>query len=413
MASDPLWYKNAVFYEVDVEMFYDSNGDGVGDLQGLIRRLDYVVDLGVTCLWLSPFYVSPNRDNGYDIVDYCAVDPRLGTLDDFAALVRAAESRGLRVITDLVVNHTSNQHPWFQSARRDLHSPYREYYVWTKNPPPPDPDLKLLFPGVENTTWCYDEVVDAFYWHRFYHHEPDLNNANPSVREEIQKIMGFWLDRGSSGFRVDAAPFMIRKKGIEGTTLDDPHLILREMRAFLSSRRADAVLMAEADGDPNELAAYFGAADEMHLLLNFWLDNFAFLALAREQAEPLSNGLRRLPDKPFAGQWANFLRNLDELDLERLTDSERAEVFRAFAAKARMQIYGRGTRRRLAPMLTDRRRLELAFSLLFTLPGSPVVVYGDEIGLGEDLSLEERNSVRTPMQWSAERNAGFSTASSE
>ena len=402
------WYKDAVVYALDVGTYVDSDGDGVGDFVGLTSRLDYLASLGVTCLWLLPFYPTPNRDNGYDIEDYYAIDPRHGTFGDFAEFVRGAKARGLRLIVDLVVNHTSDRHPWFLAARADPRSRYRDYYVWANDPPPTDEST--VFPDLERGPWAYDEVAKAYYWHRFYAHQPDLNLAHPAVQEEIRTIIGFWLALGVDGFRVDAAPYMVRPKG---PAPGAGHDLFRELRAYLSGRRGDAVFVAEADSEPDELAEFFGGdgqCDEMHLLFNFMLNNYLWLALARGAAEPLSRGLGHLPAMPAGGQWANFVRNLDELDLERLSEEERHAVFEVFAPDTGMRVYGRGIRRRAAPMLGNERRFRLAYSLALTLPGTPVIVYGDEIGMGEDLTLPERESVRTPMQWSSEPNAGFSTA---
>lgn len=408
------WYKNAVFYGLDVATFQDSNGDGIGDFPGLCRRLDYLTNLGVTCIWLLPFFPTPDRDNGYDVMDYFSVDPKLGTFDDFLAFVRGAGERGLRVMIDLVMDHTSDRHPWFQAARRDRHSRYRRYYVWTDAPPPTEPGKKNIFPGEESSVWTYDEIAGQYYYHQFYHFEPDLDVANPDVREEIKRVIDYWLSFGVSAFRVDAVSHMIEPhQAMEPASSHDPHYILREVRSFTSARRADCALLGEADVEPEELRSFFGDGDEMHLLYNFLLNNFLFLTFATGQAEPLQRCLRLLPSPPENGQWVNFLRNLDELDLERLSDEERDAVYRAFAPDDDMRIFGRGIRRRLAPMLGDRRRLESAFSLLFSLPGTPLLVYGDELGMGEDLSLEGRNAVRTPMQWSRDRQAGFSTASRE
>ena len=378
-----LWFKDAVVYALDVGTVLDGDGDGVGDFGGLTSRLDYLVDIGVNCLWLLPFYPSPNRDNGYDVTDYYRVNPRHGTLGDFVEFVRAAKARGLRLIVDLVVNHTSDQHPWFQAARADPESPYRDYYVWTKVPPPTEE--KTVFPTVEPSPWAYDEVAKAHYWHHFYWHQPDLKVANPAVQVEIRKIIEFWLALGVDGFRVDAAPYMVQPKG---PTPGAGHDLFRELRTYLSEQRRDAVFVAEADSAPAELAEFFGGdgrCDEMHLLFNFMLNKYLWLALARGQAEPLNRGLGLLPEVPSGGQWANFVRNLDELDLERLTEEERQEVYRAFGPEERMRVYGRGIRRRAAPMLGDARRLRLAYSLALTLPGTPVIPYGDEIGMGDDL----------------------------
>lgn len=405
-----LWYKNAIIYSLDVEIFMDSNGDGVGDFIGLTKRLNYLSGLGVTCLWLLPFYPSPNRDNGYDVMDYYNVDPRLGTLGDFVEFMHQAREHGIRVIIDLVVNHTSDQHPWFQSARADKNSKYRDYYVWSNNPPEDTKD-KIVFPGVQEGIWEYDEQAGAYYLHRFYKEQPDLNTANPEVREEIRKILGFWLELGVSGFRIDAAPFLIEPLGIEDAKLEELRSLLPEMREFVSQRRGDAVLLAEANVPPDQIPVYFGDGDKMHMLFNFLLNQYMFLALARKQAAPLIEGLKLLPDSPHIGQWVNFVRHHDELTLDRLTKDKQEEIFAAFAPDENMQIYGHGIRRRLPPMLGgDRRRLELVYSLLFSLPGTPLLRYGEEIGMGDDLSLEGRTSVRTPMQWSSEPNGGFSIA---
>jgi maltose alpha-D-glucosyltransferase/alpha-amylase len=405
------WYKNAVFYGLDVSTFQDSNGDGIGDFPGLCHRLDYLADLGVTCIWLLPFFPSPDRDNGYDVMDYYSVDPKFGTFDDFLTFVRGAGERGLRVMIDLVMDHTSDRHPWFQAARRDRRSRYRRYYVWTDAPPPIEPGKKNIFPGEESSVWTYDEIAGQYYYHQFYHFEPDLDVGNPDLREEIKRVIDYWLSFGVSAFRVDAVSHMIEPhQAVQPVVSHDPHYILRELRSYTSSRRTDCALLGEADVEPDELRRFFGDGDEMHLLYNFLLNNFLFLAFATGQAEPLQRCLRLLPAIPENGQWMNFLRNLDELDLERLSEQEREAVYRSFAPDQEMRIFGRGIRRRLAPMLGDRRRLEAAFSLLFSLPGAPLFVYGDELGMGEDLSLEGRNAVRTLMQWSRERQAGFSTA---
>ncbi|MDQ2671019.1 MAG: alpha-amylase family protein [Gemmatimonadota bacterium] len=412
MRQRDLWFRNAIFYGIDVSTFQDGNGDGVGDFVGLTHRLDYLTHLGVTCIWLLPFYPTPDCDNGYDIADYFAINPLHGTLGDFVEFLREAHGRGLRVLADLVVNHTSDQHPWFRQARRDPHSPYRDYYVWSEEPIPPPPGKGTIFPGEEDGVWTWDDEAGLYYYHRFYGCEPELRHDNPRVREEIRRIMGFWLQLGVDGFRLDAASHMIEPKGLPGVELDDPHGLLKGYRRFHSRRRGDGVLLAEADVEADHLGDFFGSGDdEMNLMFNFVLDNYLMLALARESAEPLVHALEIVPPAPASCQWVNFLRNLDELDLERLTEAQRQEVFRAFAPKEDMRIFGRGIRRRLAPMLGgNRARMELAFSLLFTLPGTPMFVYGDEIGMGDDLTIEGRDAVRTPMQWSDEANAGFSTA---
>ncbi|HEV2128770.1 MAG TPA: alpha-amylase family protein, partial [Thermomicrobiales bacterium] len=371
-------------------------------------RLDYLASLGVTCLWLLPFFPTPNHDNGYDIIDYYGVDERHGSLGDCVAFLHDARARGLEVIIDLVLHHTSDQHPWFQQSREG--GPYRDFYVWTDDPPD-ETAAEVIFPGVEQGIWARDEQAGAWYLHHFYSFEPDLNIEHPAVRREIQKIVGMWLQLGVSGFRVDAASRMLGREALLPQAEQQPHEFLRYLRSIVSARDGRAALIAETDVEVERLATYFGDGDQMQLLLNFWLDNHLFLALAREEAEPIVRAFRAMPEKPSVGQWANFVRNLDELDLERLSVEEQEEVYAVFAPDEEMRIYRRGIRRRLAPMLGgDRRRLELVYSLLFSLPGTPVLVYGDEIGMGDDLALPERWSVRTPMQWSCDANAGFSDA---
>ncbi|MBD2307737.1 alpha-amylase family protein [Chroococcidiopsis sp. FACHB-1243] len=388
----------------------DSDSDGIGDFQGLTKCLDHLSGIGITCLWLLPFYASPNRDNGYDVMDYYSVDPRLGTLGDFVEFMHQARERGIRVIVDLVVNHTSIQHPWFQAARKDKNSKYRDFYVWSEDPPKSDPKL-LMFPNVEDSIWDYDKRAGAYYLHHFYKEQPDLNIANPTVREEICKIMGFWLELGVSGFRIDAAPFLIKGIGIEGANQQDLPDFLAQMREFLSARRGDAILLAEANVPPDQIPIYFGNGDKMHMLFNFLLNQYVFLALARQEASPLRDGLKTLPEMPKNCQWLNFVRHHDELALDRLSQSQQEEVFQAFAPDENMRIYGHGIRRRLPPMLdSDSRRIELVYSLMFSLPGTPLIRYGEEIGMGENLSLPGRDSVRTPMQWSNAANGGFSAA---
>jgi len=404
------WFKQAVIYCLDVETFQDSNGDGVGDLPGLISRLDYLARLGVTCLWLNPIHPGPNRDDGYDVADFYGVDPRLGTLGDFAELVHQAGNRGLRVVIDLVVNHTSDEHPWFRSARADPASPYRDWYVWSTDEPS-DRRQGMVFPGFQKETWTFNEEAGAWYYHRFYDFQPDLNMANPQVRAEVRKIMGFWLQLGVSGFRMDAAPFII-----ELTRPSEPEArkefdFLREFREHLSWRQGDAVILAEANAERDELVEYFGTGDRLPMLFNFLLNQRQLLAMARGDAGPIVSALEAAPTIPESCQWATFLRNHDEVDLGRLSERERADCFAAFGPEPNMQLYGRGIRRRLAPMLGgDRRRIEMAYSLQCTLPGTPVLRYGEEIGMGDDLKLKERDAIRTPMQWSGGANAGFSTA---
>ncbi|MGE3178259.1 MAG: alpha-amylase family protein [Vicinamibacterales bacterium] len=404
-----LWYKNAIVYSLDVETFLDTDGDGIGDFAGLASKLDYLSSLHVTCVWLLPFYPSPNRDNGYDVTDFYNVDSRLGTLGDFVEFTRAARERGIRVLADLVVNHTSVDHPWFQAAREDRDSMYRDYYLWSDEKPE-DAHDGMVFPGVQESTWTWDERARAWYFHRFYRHQPDLNIANPRVRAEIARIMGFWLQLGVSGFRVDAVPFLI-----EGVGTREPRRsadeFLREFRGYLSWRQGDAILLAEANVRPEDVPTYVGAGDKIHVMFNFFANQHLFLALATENPIPIRDAYRALPALPPVCQWANFLRTHDELDLGRLGGEPRQAVFDTFAPDPGMRLYERGIRRRLAPMLgNDRQRIELAHSLMLTLPGTPILRYGDEIGMGDDLSLEERQSIRTPMQWTDRANGGFSSA---
>ena len=407
---DDLWYKNAVIYCLDIEKYVDGNDDGIGDFAGLTRRLDYLAGLGVTCIWLQPFYDSPNRDNGYDVSNYYAVHPKLGTLGEFVDFMNHAEQIGLRVIVDLVVNHTSDRHPWFQSARKDPKSPYRDWYLWSKKRPP-DYNKGMVFPGVQKATWTRDEVAGEYYFHRFYHFQPDLNTMNPAVRTEILRIMGFWLQLGVCGFRMDAVPFLISRKGARVRPYKD-YEFLHEMRDFLQWRRRDAVLLAEANVPPDESLEYFGdRGDHLQMMLNFPVNQRIYYALATGDLKPLITALEATKERPQAAQWVHFLRSHDELDLGRLTKTQREKVFAAFGPTKDMQLYDRGIRRRFVPMVdNDRRRIELAYSLLFTLPGTPMLQYGDEIGMGDDLSLPERECARTPMQWSADKNGGFSTA---
>ena len=407
-----LWWKNAVFYCLDVETFLDGNGDGCGDFNGLTQRVDYLAGLGVTCLWLMPFYPSPNRDDGYDIIDYYGVDSRLGTLGDFVEFVRTAGDRGLKVIADLVVNHTSREHPWFQAARADRNSPYHDFYVWRDEPPEERPK-DLVFPDQEDSNWEWDEKAGRYFLHRFYKHQPDLNIVHPAVREEIARIAGFWLQLGLSGFRVDAVPFLLETTGIETEPELDPHKFLRDLRAFLGRRRGDAILLGEVNLEPKEQRRFFGDedGDELHMCLNFNINQAMALALVREEAAPLAEALRALTPIPEDDQWGNFVRNHDEWSLDKLSDAERQEVFAAFGPEADMQLFGRGLRRRLPSMLGgDQARMRMVYSLMFSLPGAPVLFYGEEIGMAENLEIKGRMSVRSPMQWSSEANAGFSTA---
>jgi maltose alpha-D-glucosyltransferase/alpha-amylase len=417
MTSD-RWYKEAVVYCVEVDLFQDSDGDGRGDLPGLTSRLDYLARLGVTCLWLNPIHPSPQRDNGYDISDYYGIDPRLGTLGDFSELAIAARERGIRLLLDLVVNHTSDQHPWFQSARSDPGSPFRDWYVWS-DAEPADRRQGIVFPGEQSETWTFDQQARRWYFHRFYDFQPDLNWANPAVRAEITKVMAFWLQLGASGFRVDAAPFVLEQVSPDHDPGPLDFSILDDWRQDLQWHTGDAVLLCEANVAPDQLVQYCAAApsgpnDRAHMLFAFGVNSQLWLALARRDAEPIVEALSTLPKLPAMAQWATFLRNHDELDLSRLTSEQRADTMTAFAPKPAMRIYDRGIRRRLAPMLrNDRRQIELAYSLQFSMPGTPVLRYGEEIGMGENLDLPGRESIRTPMQWDQTRNAGFSTAPSD
>lgn len=407
------WWKTAVIYCLDIETFFDSDGDGVGDVAGVVERIDYLAELGVTCLWLMPFYPTPDRDDGYDVTDFYGVDARLGTHGDVVELIRTAKDRGMRVIADLLINHTSDQHPWFKAARRSTDNPFRNHYVWRADTPPDTSDM-AVFPDQEEGIWTFDEKTEEWYLHHFYSHQPDLNVANPKVRDEIMKTIGFWLEVGVDGFRVDAVPFFLEDVGMTGEDADamaEPHEHLRNIRAFLSRRRGDAVLLGEVNVPHEEQVKYFGDGHQLHMMFDFITMQKMYLALARGDARPLSEALLARPEIPEDCQWATFVRNHDELTLDKLTEEERAEVFAAFGPEERMQIYGRGLKRRVPPMVDgDPRRVRLVYSLLFALPGTPSLFYGEEIGMGEDLEAEGRMAVRTPMQWSPEKNGGFSTA---
>ncbi len=408
------WFKAAVIYCCDVDLFADSDDDGIGDFRGLIGRLDYLSRLGITCLWLNPINPTPERDGGYDVTDFYTVDPRLGTLGDFAELLHEASNRGIRVIIDLVVNHTSDQHPWFQDAISSKDSKYRDWYVWSDTEPA-DRYQGIVFPGEQTEVWTYQRHAKAWYYHRFYDFQPDLNMENPAVRAEVLKIMGFWLQLGVAGFRMDAVPFVIEmtRPGVADSPKDFP--FLTQLREHASWRRGDAVLLAEANVPPDQLGQYFGdeggSGNRIHMLFDFILNDAIVLGLARESAESIVTALTSTPRIPRSAAWATFLRNHDEIDLSRLTSEQRSQVMDEFAPDEDMRLYDRGIRRRLAPMLGgDRRRLELAYALQFSLRGTPVIRYGEEIGMGDDLSLKGRDSIRTPMQWSAGPGAGFSTA---
>lgn len=411
--TSDLWWKTAVVYCLDVETYLDWNGDGVGDFAGLAHRLDYLEELGVTCLWLMPFYPTPDRDDGYDIMDFYGVDERLGHLGDLVEVIRIANDRGMRVIADLVINHTSDRHPWFKEARKSRDNPYRDYYVWRDEPL--EGEGEPVFPDQETSNWELDEKTGQYYQHVFYKHQPDLNITNPVVRDEIAKIMGFWLQLGLSGFRVDAVPFLLDGSGVvDGAKLlPDPHGYLRSLRSFLGRRSGDGVLLGEVNLPREEQELYFGGeeGDELTMQFDFIAMQNLYLSLARHDARPLVEALLSRPAGSPDSQWANFVRNHDELTLDKLSDSEREEVFAAFGPEERMQVYGRGLVRRLPPMLEgDPRRIRMVYSLLFSLPGTPVLFYGEEIGMGENLEADGRLAVRTPMQWTAGPTGGFSTA---
>ena len=409
-----VWWKSAVFYCADVQTFQDSDGDGVGDLRGMTERIEYLADLGITCLWLMPFYPTAGRDDGYDITDFYGVDPRFGTLGDVVELIRTARSRGIRVVVDFVMNHTSDQHPWFKSARRSTDDPYRHYYVWSRTKPRSS-RKEVVFPDKEDSIWERDEKTGEYFLHHFYKTQPDLNVANPAVREEISRTLGFWLQLGVSGFRIDAAPFLFATDTYPGSDPDafDPQRWLKDLRGFVVRRLGDAALLGEVNLPFEQQKEFFGGADGDGLNMQFDFNGMQalYLSLAREDAGPLSAALQQRPQLDATSQWANFVRNHDELTLDKLTTAERKEVFAAFGPEPEMQLYDRGLRRRLPPMLGgDERRVRLVYSLMFSLPGTPVLFYGEEIGMGENLDLEGRLAVRTPMQWTSGPTAGFSEA---
>lgn len=407
--TSDLWWKNAVVYCVDVAKYLDDDGDGSGDLQGLARRIDYLVALGVSCLWLMPIYTSPKRDNGYDVSDFYGIDPAVGTHGDLVELVRTARDRGIRVIVDLVVNHTSDRHPWFVQARRSRNSPYRDFYVWRDEPP--EDSRETMFPGQEDGVWEWDERTEQYYLHSFYRHQPDLNVENPRVRDELAKVMGFWLELGVSGFRVDAVPSFVSDP--DGSDPERDHDILRSLRAFAQRRARDAMLLGEVNLPHEAQVDYFGVAGEgeLHMQFDFPANQAIYLSLARRDPAHLAEVLRHRPVIPEQSQWANFVRNHDELTLNQLSDAEREEVFAAFAPDEEHRVFERGVRRRLPPMLGgDPRWVRMVYSLLFSVPGTPVLFYGEEIGMGENLDVAGRDAVRTPMQWTPADDAGFSSA---
>ncbi|WP_152206838.1 maltose alpha-D-glucosyltransferase [Marinobacter changyiensis] len=408
--NDPLWYKDAVIYQVHVKSFFDANDDGIGDFKGLIQKLDYIVSLGVNAVWLLPFYPSPRRDDGYDIAEYCNVSPDYGTLEDAQAFITEAHRRGLRVITELVINHTSDQHPWFQRARRaPPDSPERAFYVWSDTDDK-YPGTRIIFTDTEASNWSWDPVANAYFWHRFYSHQPDVNFDNPQVLEELLKVMEYWLDMGVDGLRLDAIPYLVEREGTNNENLPETHDVLKRIRAVIDERYPDRMLLAEANQWPEDTRPYFGDGDECHMAFHFPLMPRMYMALAQEDRFPITDILRQTPDIPENCQWAIFLRNHDELTLEMVTDEERDYLWNHYAADRRARI-NLGIRRRLAPLLErDRRRVELLNSLLLSMPGTPILYYGDEIGMGDNIYLGDRDGVRTPMQWSMDRNGGFSRA---
>ncbi|MGA8351749.1 MAG: maltose alpha-D-glucosyltransferase, partial [Isosphaeraceae bacterium] len=411
--NDPLWYKDAILYEVHVRAFSDSFGYGHGDFQGLNQKLDYLQDLGITAVWLLPFYPSPLKDDGYDIADYTDIHPLYGNLEDFKAFLEAAHERGIRVITELVINHTSDQHPWFQRARHAAAgSPERNFYVWSDNPEKYR-DARVIFKDFEPSNWSWDPVAKAYYWHRFYSHQPDLNFDNPAVWKAILPVVEFWFAMGVDGMRLDAVPYLYEREGTDCENLAETHQFLKALRAHVQDRFPDRMLLAEANQWPEDAVAYFGQGDECHMAFHFPLMPRLFMALHQEDRFPIHDIMDQTPSIPETCQWCLFLRNHDELTLEMVTDEERDYMYRAYTQDRTARI-NLGIRRRLAPLLrNNRRRIELMFGLLFALPGTPVIYYGDEIGMGDNIYLGDRNGVRTPMQWSADRNAGFSRANAQ
>lgn len=411
--SNPSWYKDAIIYQVHVKSYYDANGDGYGDFAGLMEKLEYIRDLGVDVIWLMPFYRSPLRDDGYDISDYTGVNPAYGDKKDFKAFLQKAHSLGLRVITELIINHTSDQHPWFQAARRaPAGSKKRDWYVWTDDDTKYK-DARIIFTDSEKSNWTWDPTASAYYWHRFFYHQPDLNFDNPSVLKAVIRVMRHWLDMGVDGLRLDAIPYLIERDETNCENLPETHLILKELRRALDERYKERVFLAEANQWPVDVIHYFGNADECHMAYHFPIMPRLYIAIHKEDTRPIIDIMHRTPEIPAACQWAIFLRNHDELTLEMVTDEEREYMYRAYTPDPAMRI-NVGIRRRLAPLMEySRPRIELMNALLFSLPGTPIVYYGDEIGMGENYHLADRNGVRTPMQWSADINGGFSAAPAE
>lgn len=412
MNSDSLWYKDAIFYELNVRAFRDSTGDGNGDLQGTIKKLDYLRDLGVDCIWLLPIFPSPLKDDGYDVSDYCNIHPDFGTLDDFKELIHEAHSRGMRIITDLVLNHSSEEHPWFQEARRKLDSPYHDYYVWSETDTKYS-QARIIFTDSESSNWAWDDLAQKYYWHRFFSSQPDLNYDNPAVRQEMLEVMKFWLDLGIDGFRADAIPYLYEREDSNSENLKETHQFLKEARKFIDKSYPGCVLLSEVNQWPEEVLPYFGDGDEIQMAFHFPLMPRVFMALRKESGEAIRGILDRTPPIPENSQWCLFLRNHDELTLEMVTEEEREWMWQEYAPDKRMRL-NLGIRRRLAPLLDNNiDKIRLAYSLLFTLPGAPIIYYGDEIGMGDNIWLHDRNGVRTPMQWTTGKNAGFSESAAE
>lgn len=411
MSSHNLWFKDAIFYEVHVRSFFDSNSDGIGDFKGLTEKLDYLVDLGIDCIWLMPFYQSPLKDDGYDTSDFHKVHHDYGTIKDFRRFLKSAHKRNIKVIADLIFNHTSDQHPWFLDAKSSKKSKKRKYYVWS------DTEEKykqasIIFHNVETSNWTYDKVTKQYYWHRFFSHQPDLNYENPTVRNTMLRVVNYWLDIGLDGFRCDAAPYLYEKEGTKCEDLPETHAFFNEVRKKVDAKFKDKILLAEANLWPSDVCKYFGKGDEFHMAFHFPLMPRIFMSLRQENSKPIIDIIKQTPSIPESCQWGLFLRNHDELTLATVTDDERDYMYKEYAKENKMKLF-LGIRRRLAPLLNNgRRQIELLNSLLLTMPGSPIIYYGDEIGMGDNIYLGDRNSVRTPMQWTSDRNGGFSKADS-
>src|SRR5580698_4484587 len=408
LSDDPLWYKDAIIYQIHIKSFFDANNDGIGDFPGLLAKLDYIEELGVDCIWLLPFYPSPRRDDGYDIADYRNVHPDYGTLADVKRFIQEAHARGIRVVTELVINHTSDQHPWFQRARlAKPGSNHRNYYVWSDTDKKYE-DTRIIFIDSEPSNWTHDPVAGQYYWHRFFNHQPDLNFDNPAVLKEVLSVMRFWLDMGIDGLRLDAVPYLVEREGTNNENLPETHAILKKIRATIDAEYPNRMLLAEANQWPEDVKEYFGDEDECHMAFHFPLMPRIYMSIASEDRFPITDIMRQTPDLAETNQWAIFLRNHDELTLEMVTDSERDYLWNTYASDRRARL-NLGIRRRLAPLMErDRRRIELINSLLLSMPGTPVIYYGDELGMGDNIHLGDRDGVRTPMQWSLDRNGGFS-----